>query len=206
MIDSVESNQPEQIGIALSARHIARETPSFSEGIDTAVIGAPRGVVALLRELRFVFLAKKAKITGVTEKEKLEFDEYLKEKDILDNKLKGYRQAKGQGEFEGKNIEAKTDEKKLIENQKNHTYLGSLPAVREIAYFENAVYDQIKEQVISQKDKLRLKDEKEINAETIRRMEERINQLSINFVKGRATSKRFFEKALNEIGSFIPSE
>jgi hypothetical protein len=36
-------------------------------------------------------------------------------------------------------------------------------------------------------------------------MEERINQLSINFVKGRATS-RFFEKALNEIGSFIPSE
>ena len=97
----------------------------------------------------------------------------------------------------------------LKENQKKYTDLGTLPAVQEIAFFENDVYDQIRKQVVNENDKLGLEDEQAINAETIKRMEEIINQLSINFVKGRAlpiVNKIFLKKVLKEIESFKATE
>lgn len=205
MIDPVALEQ----GIALSSRHIARETPNFSDWIDTAIIGKPRGVIALVKNLRSNFLLKKNATTGLSQRELSELEKIQKEDMRFNKQLEVYNQAKRQGEFERKNNEAKDKECKLRENQKKYTDLGTLPAVQEIAFFENDVYNQIRKQVVNENDKLGLEDEQAINAETIKRMEEIINQLSINFVKGRAlpiVNKIFLKKVLKEIESFKATE
>lgn len=203
----------ENIGIALASRDIARKSPNFSELMDTAIIGKPRGVIALVKNLRSSFLLKKNTTTGLSKRELSELEKIQKEDSHFNKNLGVYNQAKRQGEFERKNSETKDKkmddaeyEAEMSKNQINYTDLGASSVVQEIAFFENDVYDKTRKQVVSEKGKLGLDDEQAINAETIRRMEEKINQLSLNFVKGRIEipflNRIFLKKALEEIEAF----
>lgn len=201
------------VGIALASRDVAKKSPNFSELMDVAITGKPKGVVAIVRNLRLGLLSKKNDTVGLNSKELQELEKIQKENKHYNEGLEVYNQAKKQGEFERKNTEIKdkklndTEYKaEMANNQQNYTDLGTLSAVQEIAFFENDVYDQTRKQIVSEKDKLGLQDDREINAETIKRMEEKINQLSLSFVKGRIEipflNRIFLKKALRQIEAF----
>lgn len=217
MIDSGQTSEQlphsMSVGIALASRDVAKKSPNFSELMDATIIGKPRGVIALVKNLRSSFLLKKNATTGLSQRELSELEKIQKEDARFNKELEIYNQAKRQGEFERKNSETKDKkmndakyEAEMSENQKNYTDLGASSVVQEIAFFENDVYDQTRKQVVNERDKLGLKDEQVINAETIRRMEEIINQLSLNFIKGRIEipflNRIFFKKALRQIEAF----